>query len=583
MMTVINLVPPSILPPLPPFLIDRPRDVESLVEDQSSFPPRDVFVASAKIQNPVKKKPEYRWVVDVAGVVGAVVGFVLGGPIGAVVGGTIGAALAVPLRRFLAGTDPNDPNELGLAAETAITAGSSLLFGAIFMGMGAVVRIFASRAGAFFASRASSVLVSKPLLRKGAEVFGKVWTPVKEGYVKKGHVPLRAVAIVPVAYDLTHNKNGKLDLTDMSIDTPLGFAAALYAGNGVYSKLFGSNVFGLDTAAPLSMASYQLFRIMAGAKVLDFSDFNYNQALRFRYVAEIGNNIQSMMLYGKAYWDIAFRMEKAVQKGLTANSNTGTKTKPLLAPVFDALAVAYRYLVPRPLKVIIRPTIDYPVGPLAGSGLNPAMADRLTILSGFNGNDMMRPQFGTGGRLVSLAQTWGVVVPWQFLSSPLLGMTPAQWGQNRFWKMTTWSYIGNPIKAGLGGDTSLAQWGGFATGMTIDAAVTVFYNPRADKKHWAWDLHESLAAFEQHPEQQPAIADHVMDEIFNRQMTDWDLKSFVSGNGLHRFNPDYLRMFDEEVTTLSVEERKNLEKVYQKRLASGDDFGLRELGRILQK
>ncbi|MBI5299121.1 MAG: hypothetical protein HY877_02335 [Deltaproteobacteria bacterium] len=583
MMPVINLVPPSILPPLPPFLIDGPREIELLADNSAPLPPRDVFVSSAKIQNPVEKKPEYRWIVDVAGVVGAVVGFVFGGPVGAVVGGTIGAALAVPLRRFLAGTDPNDPNELGLAGETAITAGSSLLFGAIFMGMGAVVRVFASRASAFFASRASSTLASRPLLRKGVEILGKAWTPFKEWYVKKGHVPIRAAAAVPVVYDLTHNKNGKLDLTDMSIDTPLGFATALYAGNGVYSKLFGSNVFGLDTAAPLSMASYQLFRLMAGAKASDFSDFNYNQALRFRYVAEIGNNIQSMMLYGKAYWDIDFRMEKAVQKGLTANTNTGTKTKPLLAPAFDALAVAYRYLVPRPLKRIIRPTIDYPVGPLAGSGLNPAMADRLTILTGFNGNDMMRPQFETGGRLVSLGQTWGVVVPWQFLSAPLLGMTPAQWGQNRFWKMTTWSYIGNPIKAGLGGDTSLAQWGGFATGMTIDAGVTVFYNPRADKKHWAWDLHESLAAFRQHPEQQDAIADHVMNEIFNRQMTDWDLKSFVSLKGLHRFNSKYLRTFDEEVAALSAEERESLEKIYQKRLASGDDFGLRELGQILQK
>ncbi len=524
----------------------------------------------------IQDKPnEYRWIVDVAGVAGALIGGVFFGVPGIIIGGTLLATASVPWRRFL--TERENPqileNDLSLGGEVAVTAGSSLLFGALFMGAAGLARIAGIRLGAAIATRVASAAARRPIVQT---TIKKGWEPFQEWYMGKGHALFRGAATAAVVYDVTHDKNGNPDISNLSIDTGWGFAASLYSGNLIYGKFFGTNPFGLDAAAPLSFAAYQLFRTLAGANPFDLSDMNYNEALRFRYIAEFGNILQSTATYGRAYLRPDLREAIAVRRGLTASKETGTeKVSPFGWLADNTLGVAYRHAVPRFVKTVVRPTIHYPVGPL----FNPPrwsgrwgrnVAQRLTIIKDFKRGDMMKPEYGEAGRLVALGQTWGLVVPWWLVGAPAVGMSRGEWGPNRYWKFTAWSLVGTPIKSGLGGDTVAAQAAGFGIGMIQDAVITQFYNPRYKKRHWEEDLHTSLARFHAEPPQRDEIAAHIFDDIFCRQMTDWSLSEFVQGNGLHRFNGDYLETFATELAQMTPEEREIMQAVYENRLKAAD-------------
>lgn len=528
---------------------------------------------------PKKKSSEYRWVVDVLGVAGAIGGGILFGVPGIIIGGALLATGGVPLRRWLAQRE--NPavleKDLSLGGEMAVTGGASLLFGGVFVGLAGVARIAATRLSTAVATRVAAHTARRTVVGRVLQKVAEGTQPFREWYVQGGseparfggHIPLRLGTGAVAAYDLAQ---------DGSLDTTAGFVAAIYSGNLVYGRFFGTNPFGLDTAAPASVASYQLFRVLAGAKATDFSDFNYNEAFLFRYIAEFGNILQSSAAYGRAYWRPGLRPQMAREMGLVANTSTGTvQTSPFGWVMDQTLGRAYRSrFFPRWVRTVVRPSIRYPVGPL----VNPhrfdvstrtgrwgqSVADRLTILRGFRNNDIMQPIYGPTGRLVKFGHVWGLVVPWWMWGAPVVGMSSGEWGPNRYWKLTAWSLIGAPVKDGLGGDTPVAQAVGFGIGMAIDAVVTQFYNPRYQKKHWEEDLHESLAAFQNHPAQSDAMATHIFDEIFCRQMTDWSLRHWVQGEGLYEYNDDYLGTFNDVLKTLSSEERDAMEAIYQNRL-----------------
>jgi len=578
--------PIAAIGPSRPIVSARPQVVDTV----------EVEIEPQPIATEESEKPsDYRWVVDAAGITGAIIGGALGGPVGIILGGAIASALAVPLRRYLAErANPNAlDNEMSLGGEMAVTGGASLLFGIFFMGAAGLARAMGTRVARFVATRAASAASSRffagKVAQKVTQTLGRSWRSFKNLYVHNGHKVLRTGAGGAAVYDLVHDKKGELQWNpqNWSLDTGWGFAAAIYSGNWVYSKVFGANIFGLDTAAPMSIGTYQLLRVMAGAKPTEFGDFNYNEAIRFRYINEFANILQSAATYGRAYWRPDLRTSIAAERGLTASKNTGVQhITPFGRFVAEPLHFLYRHLVPNVFKTVIRPTVHFPVGPLT-TRFGSKISERLMILKGFKGNDMMKPDFGDMGRVLSLAQVWGLVVPYQLFAAPLLGMKAGEWGAHRFWKFTAWPLIGNPIKAGLGGDTAFATGIGFIAGIIMDASITLFYNPRYAKKQWAWDLHESLAAYQKATlqEDRNKIADHVLD-MFCSQMTDWDLKSFVAGEGLNKFNPVYLKTFPGEV---SADEQKILVEVYENRLralkagnlTTYETRGVQELRKIL--
>lgn len=514
-----------------------------------------------KCITPKEEEPsEYRWVVDVAGLAGAIGGGFFFGVPGAIVGGALLSSAAVPLRRFLA--ERKNPialrEELSPGAEMGVTAGASLLFGTLFVGAAGLARFVATRVGAAVATRTAVAMAERPLLLRA-------W------YVQRGHIIFRLAAAGAMAYDLTHDKQGRWEPANFSLDTGLGFVSSIYSMNLLYSKFFGVNVFGLDATAPMSIATYQLIRAIAGAKPFDLGDFNYDEAARFRYMNEFANILQNTATYGRAYLRPDLRGAIAAERGLTASKATGTEhVSPFGWLVDNALGVLYRRM-PNGFRKIIKPTVAFPVGSLMrrppkwAGRLGPKMVRRLTVVERFrNNNDMMKPIFGPAGRVLSLAQVWGLVVPYQYYAAPSLGMKGGQWGAHRFWKFTAWPLIGNPIQSSLGGDTAVAKLVGFSVGMGMDGAITLFYNPRYQKKEWAWDLHASLARYQSAAtaEERGTIANHVVEDIFNRQMTDWSLKSLVSGKGLRKFNDAYLKTFRDEVEHSTPEEKSALEQIF---------------------
>lgn len=525
---------------------------------------------------PKKKTSEYRWVVDALGVVGAVTGGILFGVPGLIVGGALLAGGGVPLRRYLAARENPKALEgdLSAGAEIGVTAGATLLFGMVFGGLARVAQVAATRISAAVATRVAVTAARRPLVRKA---LAHGWQPFKSWYTGTGHVALRTVAGGVMAYDLTHDRNGNWEPANFSLDTGLGFISSIYSANLVYSQVFGANMFGLDVAAPMSIATYQLIRVMAGAQATDLGNFNYNEASRFRYMNEFANIIQSTAIYGRAYLRPDLRMAIAANRGLTASMATGAQTifPRGVSPfgwLMDGTVGAVHRATPRAFRNVVKPTVAFAAGPPQwAERFGPRIAARLTVVSGFKNNDMMKPDMGPAGRVLSLAQVWGLVVPYQMVAAPLLGMKGKEWGAHRLWKFTAWPLIGSPIQASFGGDTAVAKLVGFTVGMGMDGAITLFYNPRYEKREWAWDLRQSLAAYQnaKTEAEQEAISEYVLGKIYLRQMTDWDLKSFVAGRGLRTFNQDYLRTLREELDGYGPQEKKAWEEISRRKRSSG--------------
>ncbi|GEM_PF-6780581 len=568
---------------------------------QNVLTPRDhQAIDQAFDPHPVHHGGNYTWIGHVSGTLGALCGGVLGGRPGLLMGTSIGTMLAVPLRRLVLGMV--DPCALGeqiftMGEEMAIAGGTAILLGGLVMvGMTAAEKFNAwmapitKRLRDRFKSKQSD---PASFLGRVSGAWGhfKRWYKTGErvttsGDVKQlrvlgraigGHTALRVVAGALAMVDVVH-AGGELQINpaDWSLDHWWGYGEAMYSANLLYSGLFGVNARGLDVAAPLSFVSYQLLRKIAGADFFSFEGLQWMQALYWRYLLEFGNWLQAVATYGRAYLRPDLREEIANSRGLTATTETGTvHVAPFNWLIDHTLGAVYRHLLPKFVKKIIRPTVSFPAGPLVktkrAEGFWARVAQRLTVVEKYTDNDMMKPKHGPAGRVLTLLQTWLIIVPWQMLAAPLLGMKAVAWGANRTWKFLLWSVIGTPVKAGLGGDTAAAQLGGYGVGLVMDFVISMYYNARAGERHWAPDLHESLTKYESStdPAERREIAAHVIDKIVGRQMTDWSATPL----GGHEFNPDYLRTFVDEVGKMDPAERGAMEGVFgqlRESMAHGD-------------
>lgn len=528
---------------------------------------------SAKPDYSSEKKPEetpseYHWVVVTAAVAGTVIGTVAtGGLLGAVLGGTLLATGAVPLRHYLAGLeDPQfDGKNPSLVSEMIWTGGTQLFFGAAFGAIGAGASLVQAGGKGLLARVAGTVagknLAARPAvqaIKAGSEKF-------EDWYLRREmQVVLRSAAGAYATYDFVTDKEGRFDPKHPSIDTFSGFVAALYAGNGLYSASFGANLYGLDAAVPMSLASYKLFRWLAGEGLTDFEGYNYNELLLWRYVAEGGDVVKNVATYGRAYLRPDLRAEIAAARGMTASQATGTRHVAPAAWVIDnTLGWLYRKS-PNILwyKNIIRPQVAYEPGPPQWlASRYPGLAERLTVIREFKNNDMMKPVYGLSGRVTSIGYTWATNVPYWIFFAPAVGMSPGEWGPNRLLKFTLFPMFGKPVQDAFGGDTPVAKYGGFAVGLVIDYGVSQFYNARYKKKHWEKDLDQSLAAYQAAltPEEKNRIAKHILNDIFCRQMTDLSWKNLRLGKGYREFNLDYLSTFEEIIGGTNNEWIDNLE------------------------
>ncbi|MBI2981089.1 MAG: hypothetical protein HYY44_02105, partial [Deltaproteobacteria bacterium] len=128
------------------------------------------------------------------------------------------------------------------------------------------------------------------------------------------------------------------------------------------------------------------------------------------------------------------------------------------------------------------------------------------------------------------------------------------------------NFVGWPIRMMKGGEGPAAELYAGIIGMAVDAAGTLFWNPRYAQKHWEGDLLDSLDELRRAgtAEKEPRIAQHIFREIFVRQMTDWwNPWQIDRGDQFHIYNEKYLKTFEETVRNLSEERLAALQFVLQ--------------------
>lgn len=409
--------------------------------------------------------------------------------------------------------------------------------------------------------------------------------------------PLRLAAGAAALYDLGTNKAGGFAF-DGSLDTLPGTIGAILAFNWVFGKVVGTKLSGLDTAAPLSFAAFQLLRVMAGAAPTDMSHINFNEFFFFRFIAEFGNYLTLLPTLGRLYLRPDLRQALAQGLGNQADPGVGESTDygwiarqakvskwlppfvatalapleripkaPLMGLFLDSTVGAlYRYVTSDKLKIALRPITlwNHPT-----SHPNLQRLGRL-FLKGHGGkaqNDLMKPTFSQWGRFLTLAQGMAINVPYQGALAMLQGMTPSTWVMNRLSKMALWAYFGQPTKVRMGGDTPKAMMAGFAIGLCMDYGVTLFFNPRYEKREWAPEFHDALADVAADPQNSQILSQasaRILDGIIVDHLTAWDLTdaanhAWNSGEWRIRYYDDkFVATLATEVEKLSPEERKAL-------------------------
>ncbi|MBI2981707.1 MAG: hypothetical protein HYY44_05385 [Deltaproteobacteria bacterium] len=337
-------------------------------------------------------------------------------------------------------------------------------------------------------------------------------------------------------------------LKKWSIDHWWGFWGGVFTANLPFAWFFGLSRFGRDLSIPFSFGTYYLFRTLAGTRWKDQRTVDYNEAFRYHFASAFGDWISLSVIHGRRFLRPDLGPEIAATMGMTYKAQFSRSP---FGHFIDATwGRLYRRFSPQWLKAVIRPL---------------ACFNHPSIVKGFRDQNLLKPVFGIGGsalRLLWLAPYY----LYQIGIAHSIGMDQGNWGPHRLWKVGIYNFVGWPIRMMQGGEGPAAEFYAWIIGMAVDAAGTLFWNPRYEQKHWEGDLLDSLDELQKagtQPEEQK-IAHHIFREIFVRQMTDWwNPWQIDRGDQFYIYNEDYLKTFDKSVSKLSEERKNTLRRVIE--------------------
>ncbi|MBI2082204.1 MAG: hypothetical protein HYT76_01415 [Deltaproteobacteria bacterium] len=392
------------------------------------------------------------------------------------------------------------------------------------------------------------------------------------------HILIRLLGGIAFLRDLTLTESSRSSLVELnhekqeslqkgSLDHWWGFYGGLIATNLLFTRFFGLSTFGRDLAIPFSIGTYHLFRLLAGSRWGDKVEMDYNEAFRYHFVTSFGDWISHSVIHGRRFWRPDLGTKIAGSLGL--NYKAQFSPSPFGYFIDKTIGAGYRRFIPGWLKTVIRPLACFQ---------NP------TIVKGFSEGNLIKPIFGIGGSALRLIWLTPYYL-YQIGIAHFIGMDRGNWGPHRLWKVGAYNFVGWPIRMMKGGEGPAAEFYAWIIGMAVDAAGTLFWNPRYKQKHWEEDLFDSLDQFQGtcgSPQDQK-IAHHIFREIFVRQMTDWwNPWQMDRGNQFYLYNEKYLRTFEETVRNLSEERLAALQFVIQiqeeqERLGNLSDYQKRGL------
>ncbi len=373
-------------------------------------------------------------------------------------------------------------------------------------------------------------------LQRVRGTFETVWD-----VYKKHSSAVRVVGGVAALYDLTTNGDGQFVGWDGKFDHWYGAVGATLLWNFAYGHLTCFKPHALDVSIPTTFATKYMFAVLAGGDSLYID--NYNSYFWFHTLSTATSFWQSALVSGRRFTRPELFEPHAK---LLSKNYVGLALDKIFGGLVDRLG--------------IKSISGYAGKSILGSPFVTAI-DRA---------DPLKVTMGITGKTLFTLYSLGTMIPMNMLGASLILSDPLSFGGQRFWKLTAWSYFGQPIQTKLNNNTSFAQLFGRLIGLAFfDFPIALFQNPHILKRFWSPDLrgHLNVIADRAHATT-TSDTEHANKTlaIFADQMQLWTLRTTSLALFRWRKPGEYqtgaLRTFVDEIHDMTVEQRKALEMTY---------------------